>query len=77
MAETPIKHSKPCRMCGRPTYRKERMCKVCITKNGASLPEPSYLPEPYLAACAEELLKRHEERAQLLRRLMGAGKEAA
>jgi hypothetical protein len=70
-----MKHSRPCVACGQPTYRKGGLCAPCATGAIDHLPSPAKVPESYLMACAEELVKRHEAREAALVKL-GMRREA-
>lgn len=77
------KHPRPCLKCKRETYRKSQVCARCdpaavAKKCGRPVhqPEPKFWPEDYLLRCAEELLKRHNARSELLLKL-GIKAEAA
>ena len=61
-------HGAPCRGCGKNTYAKKGVCVACKRLN-RSLVAPGSLPEDYLLRCAEELLKRHNLRAELIAKL--------
>ena len=61
------KHGRRCSKCGKRTYRDEGVCTDCTT--GKVWMAVEALPEDYLMRCAEELLKRHQARADALRRL--------
>lgn len=67
-AETRRAHGSPCIKCGRHTYCSSGVCKFC-SKTPAGLVPVSVLPEDYLMACASELLRRHNERHELLVKL--------
>jgi predicted amidophosphoribosyltransferase len=57
-------HGRPCIACGRRTYTPSGLCPDC-----GALPPPDRMPESFLQACAEELLRRHQARGKLLERL--------
>lgn len=70
------KHPVPCEACGTNTYRKAGICWSCDGEREAKLPLPGDLPDAYLIRCAQELLRRHNERHALLTQL-GVKAEAA
>jgi hypothetical protein len=74
MPRGPVKHPRPCLRCRAMTYRKTQVCSVCLERE--DLPDPVKWSEEYLERCAQELLKRHNERHRLLVQL-GIKAEAA
>lgn len=63
-------HGRPCAKCGMPCYSQSGTCRQCsVAPNTHRFPLPQVAPEDYLMACAEELLKRHRQRAEALRAL--------
>lgn len=79
-----IRHARRCLKCGTPTYRVSVSCRSCdpeLAGRGfpgtrSKLPDPKLWPEDYLTLCAEELLRRHNERHAALVKL-GLKAEAA
>jgi predicted ATP-dependent serine protease len=67
-------HGAPCCNCGTKTYRRSGVCWKC--GRDGSLIDPKRLPEDYLTRCAEELMRRHRVRAEMLAKL-GIVTEAA
>jgi hypothetical protein len=61
-------HGVPCAHCGARTFAKAGVCVAC-KKRGRMYVDPVRLPEDYLVRCAEELLRRREERDRLLVKL--------
>jgi hypothetical protein len=61
-------HGVPCVHCGDLTYAKNGVCVPCRRK-GKQYVAPARLPEDYLMRCAQELLRRHNERNALLVKL--------
>lgn len=78
------KHPVRCSICKGMTYRGSGICRDCapavdgkfIRGPRPKMPDPALFPEDFLMRCAEELMKRHRHRAEMLAKL-GITSEAA
>lgn len=69
-ATTRQAHGAPCSNCGAKTHTKSGVCVECQRQaRSRSYVDPRTMPDSYLEACARELVRRHEKRAELIAKL--------
>jgi predicted amidophosphoribosyltransferase len=64
-------HGAPCTTgCGSKTHTKSGVCIECQRQaRSRSYVDPRTMPDSYLEACARELVRRHEKRAELIAKI--------